>query len=361
MIEIKLEKRPPPSKIEALIYSKISVAFALFVSGVILKVYGVDPVEAYKIIAFNVFGSIPGISETIVKLIPLALCGVGLTVAYRAKIWNIGAEGQLLLGAIAATGVALFTGDLPPYLLVPLMFLAGFAAGAMWGAIPAFLKAFFNVNEVIVTTMMNYIAIELVRYLIYGPWRGSKEWGYPITDEIPDAAKLICIPGTRIHIATLILAIASSILVYILITRTTFGFEIRVAGGNPEAAKYAGISYVKVVLLSMIISGGLAGLAGTGEIAGIHYRLRYPESISMGYGFTAIIVAWLARLNPILVIVTSLFFGGLLVGGYVMKMMLGLPVAMVNIFNGATLLSVLLCELMLQYKVKLKIERRKLT
>jgi len=360
LIEIKLEKRPLPSRIEAFTYSVISVVFALAVSGAILKVYGVDPVSAYGIIVFHVFGSLPGISETIVKLIPLTLCGVGLTVAFRARLWNIGAEGQLLLGAIAATGVALFSGDLPSYVLIPLMFLAGFLAGALWGAIPALLKAVLNVNEVIVTTMMNYIAIELVRYLIYGPWRGAKEWGYPITDEIPDAAKLICIPGTRIHIATLAIAVASVILIYILITRTTFGFELRVVGGNPEAAKYAGVSYLKIVLLSMIISGGLAGLAGTGEIAGIHYRLRYPESISMGYGFTAIIVAWLARLNPLLVLVTSIFFGGLLVGGYVMKIMLGLPVAMVNIFNGSTLMSLLLCELLLQYKIKFIVKRREM-
>jgi len=322
LIKIKLEKRIIESRLISSIYSLISVILALIISGFILEIQGINPIYAYSIILTQVFGTLTGISESIVKAIPLILCGAGLTLAFKAKIWNIGAEGQLLLGAIAATGIALYLGEIPPYIIIPLIFIGGFIAGAIWALIPAILKAYFNINEVIVTTMMNYIAIELVRYLIYGPWRGAKEWGYPITDEIPNTAKLLYIPGTRIHIQTLIIALISVIIIYVIMTRTVFGYEIKVVGENPDAAKYAGINSAKIMVLVMIISGGLAGIAGVGEIAGIHFRLRYPESISLGYGFTAIIVAWLAKLNPIGGILTAFFFGGLLVGGHALKMML---------------------------------------
>jgi len=353
VIKIRFERRVSPPKYLSILYVIISILSAFFVSGFIFKAYGINPILAYRIIFTHAYGSPSGIYETIVKAIPLILCSVGLSLAFKAEMWNIGAEGQLLLGAIMATGLALFT-PTPPSIIVPVMFIGGFMAGALWAVIPAILKVLLNVNEVITTMMMNYIAIELVRYLIYGPWRGSKEWGYPITDEIPDAAKLICIPGTRIHIPTLAIAISTAFIVYLIIMRTTLGYEIRVAGENPEAARYAGISYLKISILSMIISGGLAGIAGVGEIAGIHYRLRYPESISMGYGFTSIIVAWLGRLNPISIIIASIFFGGLLVGGYVMKMILGLPVAVVYVFNGITLMFILVGGVLSQYKIKLR-------
>lgn len=352
IMKIKLERRASPPTYLSILYIVIFILFAFFISGFIFKAYGIDPILAYKIIFIHAYGSPAGIYETIVKAIPLILCGVGLSLAFKAEMWNIGAEGQLLLGAIAATGIALFT-PTPEPLIIPTMFVGGFIAGAIWAVIPAILKVLLNVNEVITTMMMNYIAIELVRYLIYGPWRGAREWGYPITDEIPDAAKLIYISGTRIHIPTLIIAISAAFIIYLVIMHTTLGYEIRVTGENPEAARYAGINYLKIAVFSMAISGGLAGIAGVGEIAGIHYRLRYPESISMGYGYTSIIVAWLGRLNPIAIIMSSIFFGGLLVGGYVMKMILGLPVAVVYVFNGIMLMFILIGGILSQYKLRI--------
>jgi simple sugar transport system permease protein len=314
---------------------------------------------AYKRIFTGAFGSLYGLSETTVKAIPLMICGVGLSIAFKALIWNIGAEGQLLMGAIAATWVALYAiPDAPAFVLLPCMFAAGFIGGAIWGLIPGVLKAKFRANEVITSLMMVYIASELVNYLVYGPWRGPEEWGFPYSSKFPPSARLPYLFTTRIHYPTLLIALTLAVVIYILVMKTKLGYEIRVTGGNPEAARYAGMSYFKTVVLVMLISGGLAGLAGVGEVAGIHHRLRYPHGISPGYGFTAIIVAWLGRLNPLAIALTSMLFGGLLVGGDAIQVALGLPVATINIFNGVILFFILGGELLTRYKIAFRREGR---
>ncbi len=333
----------------------VSVASALLIAGFFLALQGIPPLELYSKMLAGSFASYHGISYTIVKTIPLLLCGAGLVLAFKANIWNIGAEGQLLMGAVAATWVALYAmPSAPSYLVIPAMFAFGFIAGALWGLVPGYLKSKLAVNEIITTLMMNYIAIKLVEYLIYGPWRGEEEWGFPITDKFPEAAWLPRIPGTSVHIPTLILALLSAALVYLLLYKTKVGYEARVYGSNPEAARYAGISSEKVILLVMAISGGLAGLAGVGEVAGIHRRLRYPWSISCGYGFAAIIVAFLARLNPLAAIISAIFLGGLFVGGDAVQMAFGLPVGVVNMFNGLMLLCLVSGEFALKYRVRVK-------
>ncbi|MFQ6014670.1 MAG: ABC transporter permease [Anaerolineae bacterium] len=329
----------------------LSVALALLVIALIFWGYGVDPLLAYRRIFVGAFGSLYGLSETIVKAIPLMICGVGLAIAFKALVWNIGAEGQLLIGATAATWLALSFPDLPAIVLLPAMFTAGFLGGALWGFIPGILKAKLRANEVITSLMMVYIASELVNYLVYGPWKGAAEWGFPYTDKFSLSAQLPRLFNTRIHYPTLILALVLAVLIYVLVMRTRLGYEIRVTGENPEAARYAGMDYLKTIVLVMLISGGLAGLAGVGEVAGIHYRLRYPQGISPGYGFTAIIVAWLGRLNPLAIILTSFVFGGLLVGGDAIQVALGLPMATINLFNGVILFFVLGGELLTRYKI----------
>lgn len=338
----------------------VSLALALLVIALVFWGYGVDSLLAYKRIFKGAFGSLYGLSETTVKAIPLMICGVGLAIAFKALVWNIGAEGQLLIGAIAATWVALYAiPDAPAVVLLPCMFVAGFLGGAIWGVIPGILKAKLRANEVISSLMMVYIASELVNYLVYGPWKGAEEWGFPYSSKFPPAAQLPRLFNTRIHYPTLILALVLALLIYVLVVRTKLGYEIRVTGENPEAARYAGMSYLKTVVLVMLISGGLAGLAGVGEVAGIHHRLRYPQGISPGYGFTAIIVAWLGRLNPLAIILTSLLFGGLLVGGDAIQVALGLPVATINLFNGVILFFVLGGELLTRYKIVLGGEERR--
>ena len=353
-MKVKIEKRLTPSRWVSVAAPILSLTLALLVIALVFWGYGVDPLLAYRRIFRGAFGSLYGLSETTVKAIPLMLCGVGLAVAFKALVWNIGAEGQLLIGAICATWVALYAlPDAPAIVLLPCMFAAGFLGGALWGIIPGILKAKLRANEVITSLMMVYIASELVNYLVYGPWKGAEEWGFPYSSKFPPAAQLPRLFNTRIHCPTLILALALALLVYVLVMRTRLGYEIRVTGENPEAARYAGMDYFRTVVLVMLISGGLAGLAGVGEVAGIHHRLRYPQGISPGYGFTAIIVAWLGRLNPLTIILTSLLFGGLLVGGDALQVAMGLPVATINLFNGVILFFVLGGELLTRYKITL--------
>ncbi len=330
-----------------------SLAVALMIAAFIFLAHGIDPVSAYAKIFHDSFLTEHGIEFSIVKLIPLLLCSLGLIVAFKANVWNIGAEGQLLMGSVAATWIALYgMKGYPSWLIIPSMYLLGFLAGALWAFIPAILKAKFEVNEIIATLMMNYIAMKIVEFLIYGPWRGATTWRYPITDEFPIEARLPLIPGTSIHWPTLLISLALVPLVYLLLKETKIGYEINVYGLNPEAARYAGINKTKVLAFVMIISGGLAGLAGVGEVAGIHHRLRYPWTISCGYGYTAIITAWLARLNPLVLLPVTFFFGGLLVGGDVIRIDLQLPISVVYLFNGLILLSLVSSELILRYRIK---------
>ncbi|MGC8786779.1 MAG: ABC transporter permease [Anaerolineae bacterium] len=354
----RLEKRlTVPPWLEFLTLAT-SLLLALVAIAVLFRVLGVNPIVAYQRIFRGAFGSLYGLSETVVKAIPLMLCGVGLAIAFRARVYNIGAEGQLLVGAICATGLALSRPDWPSWVLRPGMFLVGFVGGALWALIPALLKIHFRVDETLSSLMMVYIASELVNYLVYGPWKGAKERGFPYTDKFSPSAQLPRLLTTRIHYPTLILALSLALLAYVLIQRTKWGFEIRVTGENPEAARYAGMNYLRTVLLVMLLSGGLAGLAGVGEVAGIHYRMRYPQGISPGYGFTAIIVTWLARLNPLLVVVSALLLGGLLVGGDAIQVALGLPVATIYIFNGMILLFVLGSDLFTHYRIRLEWRRK---
>ncbi len=337
----------------------LSLLAGLLVISMMFLIFGINPLFALTEIFMGSFGSFYGLKETVTKSIPLILIGGGLTLAFRAKFWNIGAEGQLLMGAIFGTWVGLNWG---PYLsapaVIPLMFLAGFLGGAFWGLIPAFLKIKFSINEVISTLMLNYICAEFLTFLIVGPWKGKTKFGFPYTDDLPASAILALLPNSRIHYVTLIIAILAVIVLAIVVYKTKFGYEVRVIGENPDAAKYAGIDFFKTTLIIMAISGGVAGLAGVGEAAGIHRHLSYPLSISSGYGFTAIIVAWLAKLNPTYVLVSSLFFAGILVGGDAIQISIGLPAATVHIFNGTLLVFLIMGDFFLKNRVQIQHSKR---
>ena len=350
---IEIKKNPSPSLSKNVIAFTCFLAAALLVAAIILWSQGVNPWYAYGRLFIGAFGSFYGWSETLTKAIPLMLCGLGLTVAFRASFWNIGAEGQLLFGAMAATGVALFVPITGPFLL-PLIIAAGFLAGAAWGLLPAIFKGKLGGNEVIITLMMNYIAIELVKYLVTGPWKGAQQFGFPYTDKFPSAAQLPVLAGTRAYYPMLIIAIALAILLSIILKRTRLGYNIKVIGDNPNAARYAGISCTKTLLAVMIISGGLAGVAGAGEVAGVRHLLTTPEQISQGYGFTAIIVAWIAMRNPLAVIASSTFMGGLMVGGDVFQTSLGLPFQTINLFNGLLLFFLIVGQILVHYKIFLR-------
>ena len=355
MLNFKISERIDIQPRHSFMSLVFSLAAGLLAISCIFLISGVNPLYALAKIFSGSFGSLYGLKETLTKAIPLILIGSGLAVAFRAKFWNIGAESQLLMGAIFSTWVGLHWGPhLPAPVIVPLMFLAGFIGGAIWGLIPAILKVKFSINEVISTLMLNYICNQIIILLIVGPWRGKTKYGFPYTDDLPASAILSLIPGSRIHYVTLLVAIATVVILGIAIYKTQFGYEVRVIGENPEAAKYSGIDFFKTTLIIMLISGGVAGLAGVGEVAGIHHYLSYPESISSGYGFTGIIVAWLAKLNPFFVVLSAFFFAGILVGGDAIQISLGLPAATVQIFNGTLLVFLIMGDYFLKNQVTLQ-------
>jgi len=350
-LPFKITKRKNPSGFAVITVSFLALLGAFIVASIVFWAYGANPIQAYKALFSGAFGGLYEISETVRRATPLLLAGIGLVIAFKAKFWNIGAEGQLLLGAIAASWVALFS-PVPGPLMIPAMFFFGFLAGAAWGLIPAFLKSKLGINDVITTLMMNYIAINLVLFLVQGPWKGEQQWGFPYTDKFPASAQLPTIGNTNVHWTTVLVGVIAAFAVYFIINRTTPGFEIKVLGSNPAAGRFAGMSYVKTTLFVMTISGGLAGMAGVGEVAGIHHMLRNPSELSLGYGYTAIIVAWLARKNPIAVILTSLFFGAIFAGGDAIKVSLGLPFQITDVFNGLILFFLIGSELLMSYKIE---------
>lgn len=348
-----LEKRGDVSKTASMLNPILSVALALIIGGVFLTLTGRNPFEVYSSMFEGAFGTMYGLSETVVKAIPLLLCGLGVSIAFRMQLWNIGAEGQFYFGAVAATWVALYHGEGSRLAVLSLMFVAGFVAGGLWGLIPAIPRAVFKVNETITTLMLNYVAILFANYLVYGPWKDPQGYNFPLTAMFSASATLPSIGNTRIHWG-LFFGIIAAVILYIVIWHTKWGYEIRVIGESPVAARYAGMSIVKNILLVMFISGGLAGLAGMAEVSGISQRLQ--PNMSPGYGYTAIIVAWLARLNPFAMIGVSFLLGGLLVGGFTMQTS-GLPAAIVSMLQGAILFFVLGGEIFTKYRIRMDDKR----
>ncbi len=350
-MELRVEPRVVASRRLMIAVTIGSFLLALPFIAVIFLAYGINPLLAYEKILYGAFGNLYSVSETVTKSIPLMLCALGLALAFETVFYNIGAEGQLLMGAITGTWVALSFPEWPQYLLLLAMFASGFIGGALWGLAPTLLRVRFRTNEVITTLMMNYIATNVLEYLVYGPWRGKETWGFPYTSIFSASAQLPTLGSTRIHYPTLIVALTAAALLYVLLKRTKLGFEIRVVGKNPDAARYIGVSEGRVIVLVMLLSGGLAGLAGVGEVAGIQHRLRV--GISPGYGFTAIIVAWLGRLHPLSTLLVALLFGGLLVGGEMIQISLGLPFGTIQVFNGVFLLSILCGDFLLKNRIRI--------
>jgi simple sugar transport system permease protein len=335
-----------------LIGTLAAILVALALGGLLLSYGGLNPLVAYRRMLDIGFLDTYSFSDTLVKATPLILAGLGVAVAFRMRLWNIGAEGQLFMGAWAATGVAskLLSPETPAVLMLAAMTIAGFAAGALWGAIPGILKARLHVNEIITSLMLTYVAILFAQYFIYGPWASG---GFGLTPPFPRNAwfpRLLdfadtfpILRGMTAHTG-IFLGIAAAVLLFILFRRSKWGYELKLIGDNQEAARYAGISISRNIILTMVISGGLAGLAGMSEVAGAVHRLQ--ENFSPGYGFTAIIVAWLARLNPLAVIIVGYLFGGLLVGGDALQ-----PAGIPLMIQGIIMFCVISADLLTRYRV----------
>lgn len=311
----------------------VSVIAALIFCGIFIWANGMSPFTVYGKMLKGAFGSEFGLTETLVKAIPLLLCGLGVAVAYRISIWNIGAEGQFAVGAIAATAVPVYFPNLPGYAALPAMVVLAIIGGGLWGLFTAIPRTYFQVNELITSLMLNYIGLLALDYVVFGPWKDPKGFNFPGTVMFSEAFSLPLIGGTRLHFG-LVFAIVAVILYFFMMKYTRWGYELRLIGANQDAAKNAGIPINRHILLVMLISGGLAGLAGMAEVSGVSHRLLY--GISPGYGYTAIIVAWLAKLNPVGLIISSFLFGGLIVGGYSVQT-IGLPSSISEMIQGAIL------------------------
>ena len=324
---------------------EIATAFGLTLlvaalCAVLLAVTGVNPLRAYLEIVRGAFGSPNAIAECLVYATPITLTALSVILCFRCGLWNIGADGQLYIGAIAAVGVGFNTMNLPGALVLPAMLVAGFAAGAAYAAIPAFLRLRFGSSEVIVTIMMNFLAATFAIYLIGGPWASGIT---PATGPIVSSGVLpIIIPGTRLSASFIIALLAAAILSRVL-SSSVFGFQVRTIGQNINAAKYAGIRVNRTMFLSFAAGGGLAGLAGFGEIAGIYHNL--PAGLSPGFGYTGIVVALLAKLNPVRAVVVAFLLGALNVGADSMQRALGVPVSIVAIMEGLLILLILAARL----------------
>ena len=315
---------------------------ALLIGAIFILLAKSDPVRAYQVMLTGPFSSSFGLTETLVRTTPLLLTGLGIIISFRSGVLNIGGEGQILIGAIAAAGVALKLESLPSLVLFPLVLLSGAAAGGIWGGIAGFLKARLNVNEILSTVMLNQIAAQLYLLLIRGilidPQEVAYGTGVPQTALVPNAVWLSrLIPGTRLNTG-FILALVLAVAVYVLLMKTTVGYRLRAVGAGPEAAKYAGINVPFYMVLSMFLAGALAGLAGTVEVLGVHHRAL--EDISAGYGFSAIVAALFGRLHPIGVIPASILFGALILGADMMQRAVSIPAAIVMVIQGFIILFV---------------------
>ena len=327
-----------------------SIAVALFVAGFLLLASGVSPLAAYKEILIESLGSLYGLSETLVKTTPLIFAGLGVSLAFRMQIWNIGAEGQIYMGAMGATWVALFSGIQNHWLMMVAMFFAAFFCGGLWAGVAGILRARWQVNEVIVTLLMNYIAILWVDYLIFGPWKDPKGFNFPLTAQFSDTARFAEYFDTRFH-SGFFLAVFCALILYLFIERTVWGYEIKVIGSNPKAARYAGMNTGMAIFFVLFLSGAIAGIAGFSEVAGLQHRLQH--GLSPGYGYTAIIIAWLAKRSAIGVVIVSFLMGVLLVGGDSLQLLWQLPVAFVYAFQGLILFFLLASDFFIIYRVKL--------
>ena len=327
---------------------------ALLISAVLIWLIGGDPVGAYAHIVRSSLGSVGVLSDTLVKATPLIFTGLACSVAFRMRLWNIGAEGQLMMGAWGASAVVLvgvLPEGTPSFVYLPLMMLAGIAAGALWAGIAGWLRARLNVNEIITTLMLVYISFEWVKFWVFGPWSDGgfqmsirfprEAWLPRLTDyssTVPDFA------GLTVHLG-FVLAIIAAGLLWLFLNRTRKGYEIRLIGDNPRAARYAGIDIGRTIILVMLISGALAGLAGASEISGVVHRLQ--DNFSPGYGFTGIIVAFLARFNPLGVIVAAIAFGALILAGREIQ-----PAGIPAMIQGIVLFCVVASDVFLRYRVR---------
>lgn len=347
-------KRIHAGNLDYVIIPLCAGALGLVVGALILLALGANPLDAYAAMLTGAFGSANALADTLVKAAPLLFVGLGTCIAYRAGVINIGGEGQIVMGALAATGVALSFPEWPGWLLVPVALVAGFCGGAFWSGIAGVLKSAFHVNEVLSTIMLNSIAGQFMSFLLTGalmdPTTLDNSIRIPQTQRLPLAADLMRLVPTRLHLGVG-LAVVMAIAVYILLWRTTTGYRIRAVGLNPRAARYAGISVNRYQILAIVLSGALAGLAGASEVLGVTHRL-FSDGSAIGFtanaGFNGIVAALFGSLHPLGTIPAALLFGGLLVGANQLQRTVQVPTAFVTTLDGLVVIFVVASQIWIQ-------------
>lgn len=346
-----MKRRIPIEGIYNFLMPMLATLAALGIGAILLMLLKVNPLEAYAAMFEGAFGSKNALADTLVKATPLLFVGLGICIAFRGGVINIGGEGQLVAGAVSATLVGLSFPDAPGWLLVPLALLTGFIAGAIWGGIPGLLKAYFNVNEILSTIMMNQIAVQGMNYLLRGPMIDPVQLQaasrIPQTARLARAFDLPRLVPTRLHLGTA-LAVLAAIVVFIFLWRTTTGYRIRAVGLNPYAARYAGINVPRYLVLSLLLSGAIIGLGGAIQVYGVHHRM-FTDGSATGFtgsaGFNGIVAALFGQLHPIGTIPASFLFGALIVGANAMQRAMQIPSALITGLNGLLVVFVVSSDL----------------
>ena len=349
MIRISVHKRSAPLSWPSLLILLAAIGLSLIFSAFLLHLQNKPALRALALLFHGAFGSLWAVEDCLIKAVPIFLCSLGVAVAFRLQVWNIGAEGQYALGAIGAAWVALRFAHWPGYLMIPAMMLTAALAGGLCGLVPAMLKIYFKTNEIIVSLMLNYICILFLDYLVYGPWKDPVSYGFPMTAVFAPAAIVGPIGQTRLNWG-LVLCLACGLGFWAFFRFTRLGFELKACGENPSAARYARLPYPRLVITVMVASGALAGWAGFLEASATINRLQ--PSIMVGYGYTAIVVAWLARLNPASIALASFLLAGLRVGVENLQLDMQVPAAFGGIMEGMILLTVLAGGLFVHYRIR---------
>ncbi len=353
---LRLEARPQPSKAMAFASPLMALVLTALIAALLFVALGKDPVKGLSIFFVEPLSGMRQFSEVLLKATPLIVIALGLAVCYRSNVWNIGAEGQYLLGALAGGGVALWLTTqgivLPKLVAVPLVLLGGVLGGMAWAAITALLRDKFNASEILVSLMLVYVAQQLVNYMVFGPWKDPAGFNFPQSKNFDPSTWLPnLLSGTRLHIGFIIALVAVG-LTWVFMFRVFRGYQLQVGGLAPDAARYAGFSASASLWTAMMISGGLAGLAGAIDAIG-PIRQITPH-MSSGLGFTAIIVCFVGRLHPIGIVFAGVLLSMMLIGGELGQSRLGLPNALTGVFQGLLLVLLLACDTLIHYRVRLR-------
>jgi general nucleoside transport system permease protein len=349
-MRIKLERRPQPSRVMLVVTPVASVLLTMFIGMIVFDLIGIDGTRAVKDIFLTPLLASYKWQDVAVKAAPLIIIALGLSVGNRAQIWNIGAEGQYIVGALAAAGVGIAAGSAGGFAVLLAMVLAGVLFGALYALIPALLKTRWDVNEILSSLMLTYVSYQILGYLVGGPWKDPNGRNFPATAPLSEAQSLpILFPGTTVHLGVLI-ALILPFAFWLMMSRSVFGYQVRVVGSAPQAARYGGFDAKQTIWFAMLIGGGMAGLAGALEFAGAlkAINLGFPS----GYGFTAIIVAFLGRLHPIGCLIAGVVLAVTYVGGQVAQTSVHIPNSTAGIFQAMMLFFILASDILIRYRVR---------